>query len=97
MCAKLLGECYNYCLLDSQVVFRTLYLYISDSSGPLASPSEYFGIRLACHLLDTCGQYFDKGAAKRRLDRYLVFFQKAILAKAQPLPMVLACPPPVCV
>jgi hypothetical protein len=39
-----------------------------------------------CHwqvivLLNTCGGYFSKGAAKRRLDRFLTFLQAYVLAK----------------
>jgi hypothetical protein len=36
-----------------------------------ASPTGCQG----CALLDTCGQYFNKGAARARLDRFLTFFQ----------------------
>jgi hypothetical protein len=32
-------------------------------------------------LLNTCGGYFSKGAAKRRLDRFLTFLQAYVLAK----------------
>lgn len=34
-----------------------------------------------CTLLDTCGRYFAKGTAKRKLDRFLTFFQRYILSK----------------
>lgn len=32
-------------------------------------------------LLDTCGHYFDRGSSKRKLDRFLVHFQRYILSK----------------
>lgn len=38
-------------------------------------------VRLVCMLLDTCGGYFHKGSAARKLDRFLAFFQRYILAK----------------
>ena len=37
-------------------------------------------------LLNTCGMYFNKGAARRRLDRFLTFFAAYVLAK-DPLPL----------
>jgi regulator of nonsense transcripts 2 len=41
-----------------------------------------FRIRLVLTLLETCGQFFDRGAAKRRLDRFLLYLQRYILSKA---------------
>jgi regulator of nonsense transcripts 2 len=35
-----------------------------------------------CTLLDTCGSYFTSGSAKRRLSRFLLFFQAYCLSKA---------------
>lgn len=32
-------------------------------------------------LLQTCGHYFDRGSSKRKLDRFLVHFQRYILSK----------------
>lgn len=37
-------------------------------------------------LLLTCGSYFNKGSAKRRLDRFFTFMQAYVLAK-NPLPL----------
>jgi hypothetical protein len=34
-------------------------------------------------LLSTCGSYFSKGAAGRRLDRFLTFMQAYVAAKQQ--------------
>ena len=31
--------------------------------------------RMICTILTTCGQFFDRGMAKKRLDRFLVYFQ----------------------
>ena len=42
--------------------------------------------RLLCTLLDTCGSFYCKGKAGRRLDRFLAYFQRYLLAKL-PLPL----------
>lgn len=80
---KYLGELYNYRLVESQVVFRTLYSFISfgvsmeDSVSSVLDPPEHcFRIRLVCILLDTCGQYFDRGSSKKKLDCFLIYFQR---------------------
>jgi hypothetical protein len=43
-------------------------------------------VRLVCTLLETCGSFFCKGKAGRRLDRFLAYFQRYLLAKP-PLPL----------
>lgn len=83
-------------LVDSaaccRVVFDTLYLLLSfghetpEEADKLDPPFSYFRIRLTCSLLETCGQFFNKGLAKKRLDRFLTFFQRYLLAKP-PLPL----------
>lgn len=75
-----------------RVVFDTLYLLLSfghetpEEADKLDPPFSYFRLRLICSLLETCGQFFNKGLAKKRLDRFLVFFQRYLLAKP-PLPL----------
>lgn len=32
-------------------------------------------------LLETCGHFFDRGSSKRRLDRFLIYFQRYLLSK----------------
>ncbi|KAL0026394.1 hypothetical protein WJX79_005678 [Trebouxia sp. C0005] len=89
---RLLGEMYNFRLVDSRVVFDTLYLLLSfghestEETERLDPPFSYFRIRLVCSLLETCGQFFNKGLAKKRLDRFLAFYQRYLLAKP-PLPL----------
>ncbi|XP_064604775.1 regulator of nonsense transcripts 2-like isoform X2 [Liolophura sinensis] len=80
---KYLGELYNYRMVESVVIFKTLYSFISfgvslDESAPthLDPPEHLFRLRLTCVLLDTCGQYFDKGSSKKKLDYFLVYFQR---------------------
>ena len=38
-------------------------------------------MRMVITLLETCGHYFDRGSSKRKLDRFLVHFQRYILSK----------------
>ncbi|KAK9907680.1 hypothetical protein WJX75_008040 [Coccomyxa subellipsoidea] len=89
---RLLGELYNYRIVDSRTVFDTLYALLAfghdspDSAAQLDPPTSYFRVRLVCTLLLTCGGYFHRGSAARKLDRFLAFFQRYILAKP-PLPL----------
>ncbi|XP_052440920.1 regulator of nonsense transcripts 2 isoform X2 [Carassius gibelio] len=82
--AKFLGELYNYRMVESAVIFRTLFSFISfgvntdGSPSPLDPPEHLFRIRLVCTLLDTCGQYFDRGSSKKKLDCFLVYFQRYV-------------------
>ncbi|CAL9682710.1 unnamed protein product [Knipowitschia caucasica] len=82
--AKFLGELYNYRMVESAVIFRTLFSFIcfgvnqDGASSPLDPPEHLFRIRLVCTLLDTCGQYFDRGSSKKKLDCFLIYFQRYI-------------------
>ncbi|KAH9311222.1 hypothetical protein KI387_026257, partial [Taxus chinensis] len=83
---RFLGELYNYRLIDSSVIFDTLYLVLFFGHGTaeqdVLDPSEdCFRIRMVITALQTCGQFFDKGSSKRRLDKFLVYFQRYILSK----------------
>jgi regulator of nonsense transcripts 2 len=40
--------------------------------------------RLVIVLLETCGQYFGKGAVAKRLDRFLAYLQRYVLSKPPP-------------
>jgi len=86
-CVKFLGELYNYRLVESRVIFSTLYSFITFGNNQegipsvLDPPGHLFRIRLICCLLDTCGQYFDHGNYKKKLDCLLVYFQCYILKK----------------
>ncbi|OJJ41805.1 hypothetical protein ASPWEDRAFT_287200 [Aspergillus wentii DTO 134E9] len=93
---KYLGELYNYKMIDSPVVFDTLYRIVTfgyEGGTPIPGrinvldlPDDFFRVRLACTLLDTCGHCFDRGSAKKKLDFFLTFFQYYIHTK-DPLPM----------
>ncbi|EYU24490.1 hypothetical protein MIMGU_mgv1a000416mg [Erythranthe guttata] len=83
---RFLGELYNYELVDSSVIFDTLYLILSFGHGTteqdtLDPPEDCFRIRMVVTLLETCGHYFDRGSSKRKLDRFLIHFQRYILSK----------------
>lgn len=93
---KYLGELYNYKMVDSQVIFESLYRLTSfghEGGTPkpgnpciLDMPDDFFRIRLVCTLLDVCGMCFERGTAKKKLDFFLTFFQYYIYTK-DPLPM----------
>ncbi|KAK7997953.1 hypothetical protein PG989_005993 [Apiospora arundinis] len=92
---KYLGELYNYRMLDHPVIFETLYRIMTFGHGgvplpgrlnPFDLPDDYFRIRLAATILETCGMFFNRGAAGKKLDYFLSFLQYYIFTKA-PLPM----------
>ncbi|KAK3154687.1 hypothetical protein QOZ80_2BG0193890 [Eleusine coracana subsp. coracana] len=88
---RFLGELYSYKHIDSSVVFETLYLIIVFGHGTpeqdvLDPPEDCFRIRLIITLLQTCGHYFSKGSSKRKLDKFLLHFQRYIISKG-PLPL----------
>ncbi|XP_022765306.1 regulator of nonsense transcripts UPF2-like isoform X3 [Durio zibethinus] len=90
---RFLGELYNYEHVDSSVIFETLYLILvfgHDTAEVLSypiycyaldPPEDCFRIRMVITLLQTCGHYFDRGSSKRKLDRFLIHFQRYILSK----------------
>ncbi|KAJ6852239.1 regulator of nonsense transcripts UPF2 [Iris pallida] len=85
---RFLGELYNYEHIDSSVIFETLYLIIVFGHGTpeqdvLDPPEDCFRIRMIITLLQTCGQYFDRGSSKRKLDRFLIYFQRYVLSKGR--------------
>lgn len=93
---KYLGELYIYRMVDSPVIFDALYRLVTyghDGGVPkpgslnyLDLPDDYFRVRLVCTLLETCGMYYDKGQAKKKLDFFLTFFQYYLCTK-DTLPM----------
>uniref|UniRef100_A0A1D1Y076 Regulator of nonsense transcripts 2 n=2 Tax=Anthurium amnicola TaxID=1678845 RepID=A0A1D1Y076_9ARAE len=88
---RFLGELYNYEHVDSSVIFETLYLILMFGHGTpeqdvLDPPEDCFRIRMITTLLQTCGHYFDRGSSKRKLDRFLIYFQRYVLSKG-PIPL----------
>ncbi|GAB6029878.1 Regulator of nonsense transcripts upf2, variant 2 [Chamberlinius hualienensis] len=79
---RYLGELYNYRMVESSVIFKTVYSFIVfgtsqfDTSAEYDPPDSLFRIRLVCVLLETCGQYFNSGSSKKKLDYFLNYFQR---------------------
>lgn len=84
-----------YRLVDSTLIFDTLYKLLNHGHQGYAQPGsfcsidlpdDFFRIRLVSTLLETCGMYFEKGPVKKKLDFFLAFFQYYINTK-DPIPM----------
>lgn len=43
--------------------------------NPFDMPDDFFRIRLVANILETCGIFFNRGAAGKKLDYFLSFFQ----------------------
>ncbi|XP_050440654.1 regulator of nonsense transcripts 2 [Adelges cooleyi] len=76
------GELYNYRLIESNDVFKVLYSLVSfgvvyepDFSSTFDPPQNLFRLRLICVLLDTCGEFFNRGPGKLKLDCFIIYFQ----------------------
>ena len=75
-------QLFNYQLVQSKIIFNALYALITFAAGtPLDAPDHYLRVKLVCTVLDSCGSYFDTGRDASRLDAFLVFFQRYMLAK----------------
>ncbi|TXT09089.1 hypothetical protein VHUM_02563 [Vanrija humicola] len=95
---KFLGELYMYRVVNSSVVFDVLWSLLSfghaeglpvpGRDSPIDSVSDFFRVRLACAILDTCGICFAKGSLRRKLDQYLVVLQLYALCKTHMPPDV---------
>ena len=81
---KYLGELYNYRMLEHPVIFDTMYKIMTFGHGgppvpgrpnPFDLPDDFFRIRLIATVLETCGMYFNRGSAGKKLDYFLSFFQ----------------------
>eukprot|EP01090_Pellita_catalonica_P023569 TRINITY_DN9790_c0_g3_i1.p1 TRINITY_DN9790_c0_g3~~TRINITY_DN9790_c0_g3_i1.p1 ORF type:complete len:873 (+),score=189.21 TRINITY_DN9790_c0_g3_i1:351-2621(+) len=79
---KFLGELYNYSMIEKSLIFQQLYDLIS-CTDPMQDPiDDCFRVKMVCVLLDVCGKFFNRGSSKRKLDRFLVYFQRYFLAKS---------------
>ncbi|KAG9035197.1 hypothetical protein FRB95_011931 [Tulasnella sp. JGI-2019a] len=93
---KFLGELYIYRVISSTLVFDTLWSLVTfghPDGRPLPKqicqvdvPDDFFRVRLACTLLDSCGMCFEKGSLGKKLDAFLTFFQLYVFTK-QEMPM----------
>ncbi|VDK28125.1 unnamed protein product, partial [Anisakis simplex] len=68
-----LGQLYNYSVCDSPIIFKTLYQLITFGAFDvlLDDWNNLTRVRLVCELLLTCGEYFNGGSAKKKLDCFL--------------------------
>ncbi|KAL7926332.1 armadillo-type protein [Trichoderma austrokoningii] len=92
---KYLGELYNYRMLEHPVIFDTMYKIVlfgyngppvPGKINPFDLSDDYFRIRLISIMLETCGMFFNRGAAGKKLDYFLSFFQYYVHTK-YPLPL----------
>jgi regulator of nonsense transcripts 2 len=88
--SRVAGEFYNYRLINSEGIFGALYMILTlgydtlpegDAFPACDAPDDCFRVRLIVTLLETCGSYFDRGASRAKLDRFLAYFQRYVLAK----------------
>lgn len=90
---RLLGELYNYRLVDTAIVVDMLFAILthghpggyprptSEAICQSDLPDDYFRIQLVTSLLDVCGEFFDHGLARQKLDFFLTFFQYYVTTK----------------
>ncbi|ADV23037.1 hypothetical protein I315_04869 [Cryptococcus gattii Ru294] len=93
---KYVGELYMYRVINASVIFEILWSLLSfghvepmpfpGRESPIDAVDDFFRVRLACTLLDTCGICFPKGSQGRKLEQYLVMLQLYITCKTE-LPM----------
>lgn len=92
---KYLSELYNYRMLEHPVIFDAMYKILTFGYGgaPVPGrlnsfdpPDDFFRIRLISTMLETCGVFFNRGAAGKKLDYFLSFFQYYVHTKIA-LPM----------
>jgi len=84
------GELFNYRLTDSSLIFKILYSLISYGvnyhspdqtlsqipASHVDPPENLFRIKLVCDLLDISGPYLNSSQDRKKLDCYLLFFQR---------------------
>ncbi|KAF4125293.1 regulator of nonsense transcripts 2, partial [Geosmithia morbida] len=87
---KYLSELYNYRMIEHPVIFDTMYKILMFGHGgipipgrfnPFDPPDDFFRIRLVATMLETCGVFFNRGAASKKLDSFLSFFQYYVFTK----------------
>jgi regulator of nonsense transcripts 2 len=52
-----------------------------SSSCEIDSPNDLFRAQLVVELINTCGEYYTKGQAKDKLNRFLAYFQRYLMCK----------------
>jgi regulator of nonsense transcripts 2 len=83
---RLLVQLMNY---FPSIFLQTLYSLITfgcvpgTSWNPLDPPDNLFRLKLTCILLDICGTLFITGAAKKKLDSFMLYFQVGFGSKVE--------------
>lgn len=52
-----------------------------ESNCEIDSPNDLFRAQLVVELINTCGEYYTKGQAKEKLNRFLAYFQRYLMCK----------------
>jgi regulator of nonsense transcripts 2 len=47
----------------------------TPGTNPIDLPQDMIRTRIVLTILETCGQYFEKGSLKKKCDIFLLFFQ----------------------
>lgn len=83
--AKYFAECYNYNLIDSNLLFNTLYSLITygvnynEIEQSFADPPlNMMRFRLVSQILSTCGHFLLTSSLRKKLEYFLYFFQVRI-------------------
>ncbi len=66
-------------LLPRKLTLDTGGIPIPGRLNSFDMPDDFFRIRLAATLLETCGMFFNRGASGKKLDYFLSFFQVNII------------------
>ena len=94
----LMSHFYSYKLINSDIIFYTLYMILTYnnewnsgrrefiSDNPIDLPSDTFRIQMVITILDICGSHLNSGSKKEKLTEFLHFLQLYILSK-QYLPL----------
>jgi regulator of nonsense transcripts 2 len=94
----LISHFYSYKLINSDIIFYTLYMILTYNhewnsgrrefiaDNPIDLPSDTFRIQMVITILDICGSHLNSGSKKEKLNEFLHFLQLYILSK-QYLPL----------
>ena len=60
----------------TQVLYSLITFGVTwDAESAYDPPAQTLRLRLVCTIIDTCGQFFNSGSSKKRLDCFLSYFQ----------------------
>ncbi|KAJ2394734.1 mRNA decay protein, partial [Coemansia sp. RSA 2603] len=94
---RYVGEMFIFQIVGAREIIDLLYLIVRHGhadphpfpgrSCAIDAVNDYFRVRLACTLIQTCGPYMREPADRRALEQFAVYLQMYLLAKEQPLPI----------